>query len=574
MTVEPAYPPGRSPFQREAERPLVERTFPVTSDVRSYRTSSFRRDLVAGLTVAALAVPSGMAYAEVAGLPPVVGLYTLLLPAVAYAVLGSSKRLMIGPEGTTAALVGAAIAPIVADDPGRAVPAASALALLVGAAYMIARLIRLGWIADYFSRPVLIGYIHGVVVVLIAGQLGKLTGVSIDADKPLGQIADLLGKLDEVEGLTVLVSVGSLAALFTLKHWLPKVPAALTVVIAGIATSAIFDLAAHGVATVGDIPPGLPSFSWPGFRADELAHLAPAAVGIFLVSFADSILTSRSFAGRHHEHVRANQELTALGAASMAAGVTQGFSISASGSRTAVADGMGVRTQLAAVYAAGAVAVVLVLLTGPMAKLPSACLGAVIVAAASGLVDPAAWKDLARNSRRETAIAAITMLGVVAVGVIPALSVAVVLSILDVVSRSARPHDAVLGYVPRLDRWADVALHPSARLRNGVVVYRLDDRLFFANTNYVKGRIEEAIAGSPTPVRVLVFDAESVTTIDLTALEALRDIIASLREGGIEFVLARVHTNVLETLDRDGCLELIGDEHVYSTVSQAVMERS
>lgn len=570
MTQQTAYPPGDSPFRREAERPLVERAFPVSSDVRTYRGSSLRRDLIAGLTVAALAMPSSMAFAEVAGLSPVTGLYTLLLPTVAYAALGSSKRLMIGPEGTTAALVGAAIAPVIASDPERAIPAASMLALLVGVIYLAARLVRLGWIADYFSRPVLVGYIHGVALVLIAGQLGKLTGVSIGADTPPGQVAELFAKLDEVDGLTVAVGLGSLAVLFAFKRWLPMVPAALTVVVAGIAVSAAFALGSHGVATVGPIPSGLPSLAWPGLSGGEVAGLMPAALGIFVVSFADSILTARSYAGRHGEHVRANQELVALGAASVAAGFSQGFSISASGSRTAVAEDMGVRTQLAALYAAGTVAVVLVVLTAPMEQLPSACLGAVIVFAASGLIDLGAWKDLARHSRRETAIAAVTTLGVVTIGVIPALLVALALSIVDVVSRSARPHDAVLGYVPRLDRWADVELHPSARITPGIVVYRLDARLFFANATYVKARVQEAIAGSPTPVQLLVFDAESVTSVDATGLEALRDVITSVQADGVTFVLAVAHQAVLDMLQRGGCLELIGDAHVAPTVSAAV----
>ena len=292
-------------------------------------------------------------------------------------------------------------------------------------------------------------------------------------------------------------------------------------VVAAIAASALLGLAEEGVATVGQIPSGLPSLELPTAPLGDLLALVPAALGIFLVSFSDEILTARSFAGHHGQHVAADTELTAMGAASLAAGVTQGFPIGASGSRTAVNDQMGARTQLAGLLAAAAIAVVLLFLTEPMRYLPKATLGAVIVAAAIGLVDPAAWRALARTSRVEVAIAAVTMVGVVAVGVLEALLVAVALSIVDVARRSATPHDAVLGWVERLGRYADVRLHPRPRLTLGVLVYRLDDRLFFANAGYVKGRIREALHGAPTPVRWPVFDAEALSHVDATGVDAL-----------------------------------------------------
>ena len=272
------------------------------------------------------------------------------------------------------------------------------------------------------------------------------------------------------------------------------------------------DLSAHGVATVGTIPSGLPTIRVAARRAPPTSlHLLPAALGVFAVGYADSILTARSFAGRSGDHVRANQELLALGAANLGAGVTQSFPVGASGSRTAVNAQVGGRTQFVGIISAVAIAIVLLFLTEPVSYLPSACLGAVIVAAAIGLIEPGAWRALARAGRAEVVIAAVTMAGVIAVGVLEALVVAVALSIVDVVRRSARPHDAVLGWVERLGRYADVSLHPRAIVTPGVVVYRLDDRLLFANAEYVKGRIHEAIAGAKTPTRWLVFDAEGVS---------------------------------------------------------------
>jgi sulfate permease, SulP family len=488
-------------FQQPARRPLLQRLLPVTENLPRYRGGTLRRDLLAGVTVAALALPASLAYAEIAGLSPVIGLYALLLPAIAYAVFGSSRQLIVGPDGSIAALVGAAVIPRVADPEQRA-SLAALLALLVGAAFLGARAAGLGWIADYFSRPVLIGYLHGVAAVLIIGQLGKLLGLSMTAQTPPGQLIEIFREISDLSWTTLAVGLACLAALLLLGWLLPKLPGPLIVVVLAIIASAVIGLASLGVAVVGHIPSGLPSLEVPDFRLRDITTLVPAAVGIFFVAFSSEILTARSVAGRHGHHVHANTELTALGAANLAAGLSQGFPIGASGSRTSVNDQMGARTQLAGLLAAGVIALVLLFLTGPMQYLPQATLGAVIVTAALGMIDLAAWRGLARISRVEVSIAAITMVGVITVGVLRALLLAVALSVVDAVRRSAAPHDAVLGWVERLDRYADVRLHPSAKIVPGVLVYRLDDRLFFANANYVKGRIRErAGAGALAGVR-------------------------------------------------------------------------
>jgi MFS superfamily sulfate permease-like transporter len=457
------YGSGASPFQPAARRPVLQRLVPVSEQLPDYHGGTLRRDLLAGVTVAALALPAAMAYAELAGLSPVAGLYALLLPTVAYTLLGSSRQLIVGPEGSIAALVAAALIPLAADDPERYASLAALLAVLVGAVFLVARLIRLGWVADYFSRAVLIGYIHGVAVVLIIGQLGKLLGLDIDAQDPLAQLAEVIREISE---------------------------------------------------------------------------------------------------------------LTAMGAANLAAGITQAFPIGASGSRTAVNDQMGGRTQISGLIGAAAIACVLLFLTEPMQYLPKAALGAVIVAAAVGLIEPAAWRGLARTSRVEVAIAAVTMAGVVAVGVLKALLVAVALSIVDVARRSATPHDAVLGWVERLGRYADVGLHPRAQVTPGVLVYRLDDRLFFANASYVKGRIREAINGAPTPVRWLVFDAEALAHVDATGVDTLTELIGSLQQQQITFVFARLKTLMRQQLQEAGVVDLVGEDRLYPTVRAAVQAAS
>lgn len=558
-----------SPFRQRAEQRLLERAFPVIEQVPGYPRRSLSRDLIAGITVAALAIPAAMAYAEIAGLDPIHGLYALLLPAVAYMVFGSSRQLIIGPEGALVVLVAAAVAPL-ADDPGQYAAAAAMLAVLVAAASAVARLLRLGWVADYFSRPVLVGYIHGIAVVLIVGQMGKIFGLSIEADDPLPQMQEILDELNHVNGLTVLIGLVSLAVLLVLRRLARKVPAALVVVVGGIVLSAVADLDQRDVAVIGDIPAGLPSLTWPSLPLGDVVALIPAAAGIFLVSFADGILTARSFAGQRGQRIDADQELVALSAANLSAGVTQGFPVGASGSRTAVNDQMGGRTQIVGAIAALVVTVVLLFLTAPVELLPTACLGAVIVGAAIGLIEPKMWRALARAGRSQVVVATVAAVGVVVLGVLPALVLAVLLSIVETVTRSAQPHDAVLGWVDRLGRYADVSVHPSARTAPGVVVYRLDDRLFFANARYVRARVAEAVAGANTPARHLVFDAEAVADIDATGVQALEELSLSLRHQGIGLGVARLKQPMHEVFDATGLTTTIGSENFHPTVRAAV----
>jgi sulfate permease, SulP family len=561
---------GAPPFRPARRPPLLHRTVPVTREVPGYRLATVRRDVVAALTVAALAVPAAMAYSELAGLTPVAGLYALLLPTVAYALLGSSRQVIIGPEGSISALVAVSVLAAAAAGSPEAADLAALLALLVGACFVIARVARVGWIADYLSRPVLVGYIHGVAIVLILGQLEKLLGLDVEALDPVPQVVEVVSELGEVHTATVAVGLSALAVLLALKRLAPRVPAALVVVACAIAASAGLDLAAHEVAVVGTIPSGLPGLHVPAVSAGEILELLPAALGIFLVCFADEVLTARSFAGKHDQHIAVDQELLAMGAAHVAAGMSQGLPIGASGSRTAVNDAMGARSQVAGLLAAAAVALVLLFLTAPIADLPKAVLGAVIVVAASGLIDASVWRRLWETDHVELAIAAVTTGGVVLVGVLESIVFAAGLSVVDVVRRSARPHDAVLGWVDRLGRWADVAVHPSARLTPGVVVYRLDDRLFFANQSYVKGRVREAVRGAPSETHSLVLDAEGLTDVDSAGLDAIADLATGLAGEGIVLHVARMKTPVHERLEDADVADVIGPERFHPTVRAAV----
>lgn len=558
-----------SPFAPAAEDSWLARIVPVSKRLKVYRPRAAGGDLLAGLTVAALALPAGMAYAEVAGLSPVNGLYALLLPSVAYAFLGSSRQVIVGPEGSIAALAAVAILPLAAAGSAAAANIAALLGLMVGGLFLVAWLARLAWIADYLSRPVLIGYIHGVVGVLIIGQLGKMLGLDVTASEPIPQLLEVAKELGDTNLATLAVSVCALVVLAILRRLSPRFPAALVVVVAGIALSSLLDLAADGVAVVGAVPSGLPELSLPSTSLDQVADLAPAAFGLFLVTLADGILTARMFAGRRGERVDASQELIALGASNAAAGVSYGMPVGASSSRTAVNDAVGANSQVAGLIAAAAIAVILLFLTAPIADLPKSVLGAVIVVAALGLVDRPAWRALRDTDKVEFAIAAVTMALVLITGVLEAIAFAVGLSIVDVVRRSALPHDAVLGWVPKLGRWADVSVYRGAETVPGVVVYRLDDRLFFANAEYVVGRVGEAIRGARTKPHTVVFDAEGVTHVDLAGIDALRKLSQDLRDADIELVVARMKTRVEGRLG-----ELAGDEfppeRCYPTVHAAV----
>jgi high affinity sulfate transporter 1 len=543
---------------------------PFSQSLRGYSGGRLRVDAVAGLTVAALALPSSMAYAELAGLPVTAGLYALLLPVLAYALLGSAPRVVVGPEGAVALLVASALAPLAAAGSAQYTALAAALAIAVGAVFVLARLLRLGWVADYFSQSVLVGYITGVAVLMILSQLEKLTGISSEFDNAIRAAVDTISHLGDANPATLAVGGATLGVLALFQRFLPRWPGALVVVVLGILASWLLDLQSRGVAVAGLIPAGLPSLARPQVTGSQMLSLVGPAIAIFLVSFSDSILTARSFAARHNETVDADQELLAFGAASVAAGFTQGMPIGTSGSRTAVNDSMRATSQVSGLVSVGTMVVILLFLTAPIRYLPLAVLGAVIVFASLKLIDAGQWRELAHSSRAEVGIAAITSLFVISVGVLQAIVVAVALSIIDVVRRTATPGDAVLGYSEPEDRYADVSTHPQAGVTPGVVVYRIQERLFFANAHFFKRRLWAAVDGAPKPVRHLVLDAAPISGIDASAVEAVREIHKGLRTRNITFEVARATEEMREQLDETGLFELIGAEHFHATVTAAV----
>ncbi|MGN6128891.1 MAG: SulP family inorganic anion transporter [Nocardioidaceae bacterium] len=548
----------------------LDRLLPGVMRLRRYERAWLAGDVLAGVTVTAYLVPQVMAYAVVAGLPPVVGLWAALGPLLLYAALGSSTRVSVGPEATTALMTAAAVGAVAGGDPGRYAGAAAALAVLVGAVCLIGWVARLGFVADLFSRPVLVGYLAGVAVLMVAGQLGKLTGMAVGGNTPLTESWYALTHLSDVHLPTLAMALVVLAALLLAQRLRPRWPNPLLAMLLATGVTWAFDLQRFGIATVGPVPRDLPLPGLPDVRASDVLALALPAVGVAVVGYSDNVLTARAFGARRHERVDANQEFLALGAANVAAGLLSGFPVSSSGSRTVIGDSLGARTQLYSLVALAGV-VVSVLALGPvLAGFPLAALAGVVVYAAIRLVDLDELRRIARFRRSELVVALATTLGVLALGVLPGIGVAVALSILDVLRRVARPHDGILGYPPGVPGMHDIEDYPNAVTVPGLVVYRYDSPLFFANSEDFRRRALAAVDEAPFPVEWFLLNAEANIDIDLTGLDALEEVRAELARRGIVFALARVKQEVRDDLDAVGFTARVGEEHVFMTLPTAV----
>ncbi len=511
-----------------------------------------------------------MAYATVAGLPPVVGLWAALVPLAVYAVLGSSRQLSVGPESTTALMTATALGPLAAGDPGRYAALAAAVALLVGAICFIGGMIRLGMLADLLSRPVLVGYMTGVAVIMIGSQLGKVTGVSVKGDEFVVQVRSFAAGLTEVHWPTIALSAAVLLVLLVLGRVAPRVPGPLIAMLLATAAVAVFSLDRNGIKVIGEIPGGLPVPGLPGIPAAELTAMLIPAAGIAIVAFSDNVLTARTFAARHNQRVDANAELRALGVCNVGTGLLHGFPVSSSGSRTALGDALGSRTQLYSVVTLAFVLVVMLAGRGVLANFPMAALGALVVYAALRLVDVPEFKRLARFRRSELILAVATTASVLLFGVLYGVLVAIALSILDLLRRVARPHDAILGFVPGVAGMHDLDDYPDADPVPGLVVYRYDAPLFFANAENFRERALAAVDESPVPVEWFVLNAEANVEVDLTALDILDQLRSELASRGIVFAMARVKQDLRDALEAAGLVDKIGEDRIFMTLPTAV----
>lgn len=551
-------------------RPDPTRLLPNLTLLRRYERSWLRYDVLAGVTVAAYLVPQVMAYAEVAGLPAVVGLWAIVGPLLVYAVLGSSRQLSVGPESTTALMTAATVGSIAAGDPARHAALAAALCLVVGGFCILGWFGRLGFLADLLSKPVLIGYMAGIAAIMIASQLGKLTGIRVDADSFVTEVGYAATHLDEVHGPTIALAAGVLIFLLAMSRRLPRSPVPLIGMLLGAAAVAVFDLESRGITVVGDIPAGLPSPSLPDVSGSDVASLLLPAIGVSIVAYSDNVLTGRSFATRNHYEIDSNQELLALGAANMTAGLMQGFPVSSSGSRTVIGDSLGSRSQLYSLVALATVVATLLFLRPVLEAFPAAALGAIVVYAATRLVDVAEFRRIARFRRSELFLAVATTAGVLVLDVLYGVLVAIGLSILDLLRRVARPHDGILGYVPGVAGMHDIDDYPDAKPVQGLVVYRYDSPLFFANVDDFKRRALASIDVCDSPAEWFLLNAEANVQVDITALDALEELRRELHRRGIVFAMARVKQDLRDDLCSSGFVENVGEDRIFMTLPTAV----
>jgi high affinity sulfate transporter 1 len=537
--------------------------------LRGYRRAWLRGDLIAGVTVAAYLVPQVMAYATIAGLSPVAGLWAALPALVVYAMLGSSPSLSMGPEATTALMTAVAIGPLAAGDPARYAGLATALALLVGLFSVAAWLLRLGFVADLLSRPVLVGYLAGVALIMIADQLHRVTGVPVTGQSFFTQLDSFAHGAGHAQLATVLLAAAVLAFLLLLWWRWPHAPGPLLAVLGATAVTAVFGLASHGIEVVGPIPAGLPVPSLPHVGPQMLRELLLPAFTVLIVGFSDDVLTARSFA-RRGETVRANQELLALGVANIGSSLVRGFPVSSSASRTAIAVTSGSRSQAYSLAAAATVAAVLLVARPLLARFPVAALGAIVIYAAIRLIDVAAFRRLFTFRRTELAIAVATCAGVLAFNILYGVLVAIGLSVADLLVRVARPHDAVLGLVPGLAGMHGVDDYPSAQTIPGLVVYRYDAPLFFANAEDFRRRALAAASRPPGELRWFVLNVEANVEVDFTALEAMDSVREEITQRGAVFALARVKHELLARLRAFGLAASIGEDLLFPTLPTAV----
>ena len=551
----------------------VRRFVPGLSAARGYEREWLRKDVVAGLVLTALLVPQGMAYAELAGLPAITGLYTSIMCLLAYAVFGPSRILVLGPDSSLGPMIAATILPLVgADgDPAKAIALASMLALLVALFMIGAGTAKLGFVADLFSKPTQVGYMNGLALTIVVGQLPKLFGFSVDADGFLGELKGFVDgvKSGETLGAALAVGLGGLAIILVLGRVAPKIPGVLVAVVTAIAAVQLFDLGAKGVSLVGVLPQGVPPFTVPQVALGDIPLLVGGALGIALVSLTDTISTSSAFAARTGQEVDANQEMIGIGTANLAAGLFQGFPVSTSGSRTAVAEQAGAKTQLTGVVGAATILAMLLFVPGLFRNLPQPVLASVVIAASMSLADIPATVRLWHQRRVEFGVSMAAFAGVALLGVLPGIALAVVISILNVFRRMWMPYRTELGRVDGLAGYHDRKVHPEGTTTDGLVIFRFDAPLVFANARTFRDEIRKLAAAEPAPKWILVA-AEPITDVDTTAADMLEDLDEELNSKSISLVFAEMKTPVQQKIERYELTRTIDPDHFFHTTEEAV----
>ncbi len=554
----------------------LSRRLPGLTALRGYRRADLRGDLVAGLAVTALLVPQGMAYAELAGLPAVTGLYTTVVALLAYAVFGPSRILILGPDSALAPLILATILPLVGagGDPARAIALASAMAVIMGVICAVAGFAHLGVITELLSKPLRVGYLNGVAVVVVVSQLPKLFGFSINAESTPARLKEfVLGVADGKTNPSALaIGIACLVLLFGFRALAPKVPAVLIAVVGASLAVAAFGLVARGVAVVGPVPQGFPAPALPTFVPGEMGRLTLAALGMAFITLADTSALSRTFALKYDRKVDPDQEIVALGAANLAAGFFQGFPVSGSASRTAVAEAAGGKTQAVGVVGALTIVLLLVFAGGLTTYLPQSSLAAIVIVAGTALFDLGTMRWLWRVRRSEFVLCLAALLGVAIVGVLQGIVIAIALSLAAFLQRVWRPYDATLGRVPGRHGYHDVARHPEARQVPGVMIFRFDAPVFFANAEHFSRCVRRHMAERGEPVLHVIIAGEPITDIDTTGVESLRDLIDGLADEAVTVAFAELKGPVKDRLRSYGAFKEIGRENFFSTIGHAISE--
>jgi high affinity sulfate transporter 1 len=549
--------------------PRLGRYVPGIATFLHYRLADFRFDLIAGLSVAAVALPVGIAYAEIAGSPAVYGIYCALLPLLAYALFGSSRQLIIGPDAATCLMVAAALGPLAGGDPQRYMELMISITLITGLFNVVFGVCRLGFVANFLSQPILVGYLNGIALIVLVGQLPKLFGYKGEAGGFLGKLVEFTRNIDNTHLPTFILGAIALAALFALKRWAPRLPAALIVAAASIVVVEVLHLQARGVAVLGAVPGGMPTMVDLSFNLSRFEILVQHAASIALISFTSGVLTAKSFARRNRYDIDANQELIAFGICNITTGLFHGFPVTGADSRTAVNNDMGGKTQLTGVIAAVTMLLFLLFFTGPLASLPNAALGAIIVVASIGLFDVASLRELYAASRRELTFSLVTTAGVLYFDVLPGVALAIGMTLLWMLYTATQPHVAVLGRVPGMSGFHNIADYPEAKTLPGLLLFRFDGDVLFFNADYFKERIRAEIAKSPGETEWVIVDSSPINVVDITALHTLRELRNELERQGIRLFFVRVKRSLLNFFNAGWIAEQSSPNSVFWSMTLA-----
>ncbi len=548
---------------------VLTRLFPGLALFRGYQRKWLLSDLLAGLSVTVVMIPSVIAYAGLIGIPPEYGLYAALVPLIVYPLFGSSRQVIVGPDIATTLLIASAVAPLAMGDASRAVAFAAIVALLSGLLLLLGAGAKFGAVADFLSKPVLVGYMTGAALTLMGSQLSTLFGIQLHRTEFFPLLSELAGKLSLTNLPTLLLGGLLLCCLMLLRRFAPKAPSALVVCVVATGVSWALNLETQGVAVVGSFHGGLPAFSFPEVTMRDIQSLLPAALGIALLTYTECILLARAFGEKNHYEVNATQELVALGWSDVITGLFQGFSVTGSQARTTVNDASGGKTQLVSFVAAGALALFILFLTPTIATLPKVALAVILIYAGFGLVEFDVMLRIYRFYPRSSLLAATTTVGVLVAGVIPGILFGVTISLIGLINRISRPMDAVLQAIPG-HGYHDIGENPAGQTVPGLIAYRFYAPLLFSNAGHFVERVRQLVANSPTPVRWFLIDAQAITDIDVTATELLQNLMEELHARGVILKIARANRPLRDILKRIGVTHDLGQENFFSSVHKAI----